>query len=89
MHTFTNDKSFRFFSSTPDSIQIIMDYLNQELSYRLQTQPETPTPHYLIITDDFHRIKSQDFIKKLTIWGLAIVFLGCFFSSKATSSQVI
>ena len=37
--------------------------VNQELSYRIQAKPETPTPHYLIITDDFHRIKSQDFIK--------------------------
>ena len=66
MHTFTNDKSFRFFSSTPDTLQIIMDYLNQELNYRLQAKPDTPTPHYLIITDDYHRIKSQEFIKNLT-----------------------
>ena len=66
LHSFTNDKTLRFFSSSQDSVQIIMDYLNQELSYRIQAKPETPTPHYLIITDDFHRIKSQDFIKNLT-----------------------
>ena len=66
MHAFTNDKAFRFFSSTPDTLQVIMDYLNQELNYRRQVMPETPTPHYLIITDDYHRIKSQDFIKSLT-----------------------
>ena len=66
MHTFTNDKIFRFFSSTPDTIQVIMDYLSQELNYRREATPEVPTPHYLIITDDYHRIKSQDFIKNLT-----------------------
>ena len=66
MYSFTNDRSFRFFSSTPDTLPIVMDYLNQELNYRRQAQLETPTPHYLIIVDDYHRMKSQDFIKNLT-----------------------
>ena len=66
LHSFNNEKTLRFFSATPETTQIIMDYLYQELNYRSQANLDTPTPHYLIITDDYHRIKSQEFIKNLT-----------------------
>ena len=66
LHCFNNEKTLRFFSSSPETTQILMDYLYQELNYRAQAKIDTPTPHYLIITDDYHRIKSQDFMKNLT-----------------------
>ena len=66
LHCFNNERTLRFFSSTVDTLQIIMDYLYQELNFRRQSSPETPKPHYVIITDDYHRIQSQEFIKTLT-----------------------
>ena len=71
-HNFTNDKRLRFFASTVESTKTIAEYLNTEVNNRLAQQSSdernTPPkkPHYIIVTDDYNRIKRYDFIKQIT-----------------------
>ena len=65
-HTFSNNKEVRFFSTNYESAKKINDYLNQELSQRLEYVTEGENrifkPHYIIITDDYNQIKGLSFI---------------------------
>lgn len=71
-HNFNNEKNFRFFASTIESSKSLADYLNIELSSRKPeenkeaTQKKQYKPHYLIIIDDYERVKRFDFIKDIT-----------------------
>ena len=68
-HNFTNDRSFRLFSSNSETAKNLAEYLNIEVSNRLANKGNNnfeKKPHYLIITDDYNSIKRFDFIKTLT-----------------------
>ena len=64
-HSFSNDKSVRFFSTNRENAKTIIDYLNIELQNRIELSKEEPRlfkPYYLIITDDYSQVKSLNFI---------------------------
>lgn len=65
-HNFNNERDFRFFGSNLENIKYVSDYLNNEVNFRMNNKMEFPKPHYLIITDDYEKIKSYDFIKNIT-----------------------
>ena len=72
-HNFTNEKNFRFFASTVESTKSLSEYLNNEVSKRIEssnnnnnTDNKVYKPHYLIIIDDYERVKRSDAIKTIT-----------------------
>ena len=69
-HSFNNDKSFRFFATDKDSIKNMSEIINIELNRRIsQLKDEKRNivkPHYLIIIDDYDKVKHYDFIKTIT-----------------------
>ena len=68
-HSFSNDKSVRFFSSCLDSSKRLGDYLNYELQNRMvlaQNSSGFVKPYYVVIIDDYDLIKRHNFIKSLT-----------------------
>lgn len=65
-HTFDNTKSVRFFCSSLDDIKRITEYLDYELSTRLQSEGTiTQKPHYLLVVDDYSEVKKTNFMKTL------------------------
>ena len=71
-HNFSNDKTIRFFSSTSDSLNRILDYLSQEYSTRIRNENNKSDkkrvyrPHYLMIVDDYEMIKGHEFVENFT-----------------------
>ena len=66
-HTFSNDKSIRFFATTLETTKNLCDYLNMELTKRaMDEKAKSFRPHYIIITDDYSSIKRHDLSKNLT-----------------------
>ncbi len=68
-HSFSNDKSFRFFSTNYDSAKRICDFLNVEIQNRVQLAADGANlfkPHYIMIVDDYDSIKRHNFIKTMT-----------------------
>ena len=65
-HNFNNERSFRFFSKDIDNNKYISEYLLNEVNNRLNNNQEFPKPHYIIITDDYDKIKKYDFLKLIT-----------------------
>ena len=67
-HNFTNDKSFRFFSTNSESAKNISEYLNFEVSNRLANKGSKSEnkPHYFIIIDDYNSVKRFEFLKTIT-----------------------
>jgi len=67
-HNFNNERTFRFFASDNDSAKEVSEYLNIELNERISKKNNNTLfkPHYLIIVDDYEKIKRYDFIKTLT-----------------------
>ena len=69
-HNFNNEKTFRFFASTIDSSKNVAEYLNNEVNKRKEkdnnTDKKITKPHYLIIIDDYERVKRYDAIKTIT-----------------------
>ncbi len=68
-HTFTNDKSFRFFSANIDDAKKVGDFLNNEFLNRAQLAGDGPMlfkPYYVVIVDDYDSIKHHSFLKNLT-----------------------
>lgn len=68
-HSFSNDKSFRFFSTNYDSAKRICDFLNVEIQNRIQLASDGATlfkPYYIMIADDYDSIKRHNFIKTMT-----------------------
>jgi DNA segregation ATPase FtsK/SpoIIIE, S-DNA-T family len=80
-HSYNNDKSFRYFASSNDNIKRVNDILSAEVSNRMQvTNNKEPfKPHYLIIVDDYDKIKQYDLINKIAEaddnLGFSIIFL--------------
>ena len=82
-HTFTNERNFRFFSSAVDSAKSLADFLNMEISNRLGVSKNNKDnnfkPYYIIIIDDYSRVKKFEFIKTLTEseenLGFSVLFL--------------
>ena len=69
-HSFSNDKSFRFFSSNEDSARELSNYLSFEISNRIENSSESQEynkgPHYFIIVDGYDTVKEFEIIKQLT-----------------------
>ena len=73
-HNFNNDRSFRFFASTVEMGNRINDYLVNDFNDRLldykknkgEDKKNVYRPYYLIIIDDYQRVKDYELIKKLT-----------------------
>lgn len=70
-HNFSNERDFRFFSSTEETSKTLLNYLETEFNRRLSTgardEADGPyTPYYLIIIDNYTRIRKYDFIRNLT-----------------------
>lgn len=68
-HSFSNDKSIRFFSTNIESAKRLGDFLNAEIQNRMQLVADGATlfkPYYVVISDDYEMIKSHSFIKTLT-----------------------
>ena len=60
-HNFNNERTFRFFASDNDSAKEVSEYLNIELNERISKKNNNTLfkPHYLIIVDDYEKIKSN------------------------------
>ncbi len=70
-HNFSNERDFRFFSSTEETSKTLLNYLETEFNRRLSNgareEADGPyTPYYLIIIDNYTRIRKYDFIRNLT-----------------------
>lgn len=67
-HNFNNERTFRFFASDNDSAKEVSEYLHIELNERIAKKNNNTLfkPHYLIIVDDYEKVKRYDFIKTLT-----------------------
>ncbi len=68
-HSFSNDKSIRFFSTNIESAKRIGDFLNNEIQNRMQLVADGTClfqPYYIVFSDDYEMIKSHNFIKNIT-----------------------
>lgn len=69
-HNFSNDRSFRFFAPTVESAKNLADFFNIEVNNRVATLQNNGNiqykPHYVIIIDDYDRVKRHNFIKVIT-----------------------
>ena len=69
-HNFDNEKDFRFFATTPETIKNVSEYLSAMARYREANYKDTPTnelkPYYFIIIDDYDAVKRFSFIKEIT-----------------------
>ena len=79
-HTFSNDKSIRFFACNNEEEKSLAEYLSLEVNKRLNIETETaPKPYYLIIVDDYDNVKRFEFLKNITETdkniGFSIVFI--------------
>ena len=63
-HTFSNDRTIRFYSTDYDTSKNIADYLDYEINSRVEGVQ--PYPQYFIIVDGFDNVKKHDFIKTMT-----------------------
>lgn len=77
-HSLSNEKNIRFFASNPESIKNVSEYLNYEVNFRLEqcSNNQVPIfkPYYLIIIDDYEKVRKQEFLKKLTELNINIGF---------------
>jgi len=70
-HTFSNDKSVRFFSTNINEAKIISEYLAIETKKRLAISDNSNSdsniykPYYIIITDDYDMIKKSAFFNDI------------------------
>ena len=71
-HSFSNDKSVRFFSTNMESAKNLGDYLSQEIQCRIQTISNNENaiplyrPYYIVIVDNYDSIRRHPFMKILT-----------------------
>ena len=65
-HTWSNDKSIRFYGSTKDEIREICYYLDNVYSQRISSENKknNKIPFYLIVTDNYQTIRNFEFIKR-------------------------
>lgn len=86
-HNFDNSKHFRFFSSSNDDSKEVSNYLEQEINNRRYDEEmnevnrdyTTCKPYYLIITDNYSKIRKSGIMKILTEidnnYGFSLVIL--------------
>ena len=82
-HNFDNEKSLRFFASTPETTKNVAEYLSMVARVRMESYKDTPSneqkPYYLIIIDDYDAVKRFSFIKEITEFdnniGFSIIIL--------------
>lgn len=81
-HSWSNDKSFRFFGSSNDDYREIVYNLEKIFNERRKVKEDGTgkfTPHYVIITDAIKSIDSYDFIKNVMSsnenYGFSIIIL--------------
>ena len=69
-HTFNNEKSFRYFASDSESAKNVSEYLDFEINERINSikngNEGIKKPHYIIMTDDYEKIKRYSFVEHLT-----------------------
>ena len=68
-HNFNNEKNFRLFASTVESAKNVAEYLHIEVNRRISNAKNENNyfkPHYIIIIDDYSRVKRHEFIKEVT-----------------------
>ena len=96
-HIFNDDKSFRFFASNAEEGKNLSDYLVQEFAQRVANASEivekegeenapqptqTYTPYYLIITDDYMKIRRYEICEYLLKTGAGFGFGFVFVDSR-------
>ena len=67
-HSWSNDKSFRFFGSSNDDYREIIYVLEKIYNERINNKKNNDAkfePHYVIVTDSIKSIDSYDFIKNV------------------------
>jgi len=68
-HCFDNERKFRFFSSTKETANKISEYLTEEIKKRNEEENNNEKkiyrPYYLIIVDDYERIKEYEFVNMI------------------------
>lgn len=80
-HNFNNTRTYRYFASTIDEAKNVNDVLSAEISMRnYEEGRKTPyKPHYLIIVDDYEKIKQYDLINTISEsekdLGVSVIFL--------------
>ncbi len=79
-HSYTNDKSFRFFGSDNEDYREIMYMLEKEYHLRKESNNSIKhIPHYVIITDAIKSIDNYDFLKEIMSseikYGFSIIML--------------
>ena len=66
-HTFSNDKRFRFFSTTAESAKEVLNYLNFEINNRKNMKDvQNIKPYYFIVIDDYEMVRRHEFIQAVT-----------------------
>lgn len=69
-HSFSNDRSIRFFAADQESIKTVAEYLQMELTMRANQIKENKQPlfkpHYFVVVDDYDKVRHQEFIKTIT-----------------------
>ena len=74
-HSWTNDKSFRFFGSSNDDYREIIYNLEKIFNERKEFREDMRfTPHYIIVTDSIKSIDNYDFIKNVMSSGQNLGF---------------
>lgn len=64
-HSWSNDRSFRFFGSSNDDYREMIYLLEKIFQERKNTKESSKVPYYVIITDAIKSIDSYDFIKNV------------------------
>ena len=69
-HSWSNDRSIRFFGSSNDDYREMIYYLEKIFQQRRESDKDgRKMPHYIIITDAIKSIDSYDFIKNIMTTG--------------------
>lgn len=69
-HNWSNDHSIRYFGTTSNEVKEIGYHLDHEFSSRnerekVEWKSQISKPYYLIITDDFKKVRGHDFIQNI------------------------
>ena len=73
-HNFNNSRQFRFFATNTEEAKEVSNYLEQEMNYRryddkmneVQRDYTVCKPYYLVITDNYSKVKRTGIMKVLT-----------------------
>ena len=66
-HNFNNERTFRFFASTPETAKKLSEYLNIIVLNRKEHYDKLyDKSYYLVIVDDYDLVKRQEFFKEIS-----------------------